>query len=96
MSATPDSILADPKDRLIADLQRQLAERTAERDEAQQRLAERTAERDEALEQQTATAEVLQIGVGGWMQVSRQYCFWLVRGVRWRAWKRAWQPGSCD
>ena len=33
----------------------------AERDKAQRRLAERTAERDEALEQQTATAEVLQI-----------------------------------
>ena len=47
MSATPDSTLADPKDYLIADLQRQLAERTAER--------------DEALEQQTATAEVLQV-----------------------------------
>ena len=45
MSATPDSTFVDPKDRLIADLQRQLAKRTAER--------------DEALEQQTATAEVL-------------------------------------
>src|SRR4051794_11921694 len=47
MSAMPDSISADPKDRLIADLQRQLAECRAER--------------DEALEQQTATAEVLQV-----------------------------------
>ena len=47
MSATPDSTLADPKDHLIADLQRQLAECRAER--------------DEALEQQTATAEVLQV-----------------------------------
>src|SRR3954447_17179709 len=47
MSATPDSTLADPKDRLIADLQRQLAECRAER--------------DEALAQQTATAEVLQV-----------------------------------
>src|SRR5690349_21753799 len=44
MSATPDSTLADPE-QLIADLQRQLAECRAER--------------DEALEQQTATAEVL-------------------------------------
>ena len=46
MSATPDSTLADPE-QLIADLQRQLAECRAER--------------DEALEQQTATAEVLQV-----------------------------------
>src|SRR6516165_9014083 len=45
MSATPDSTLTDPKDHLIADLQR--------------RLAECAAERDEALAQQTATAEVL-------------------------------------
>src|SRR4051794_27856919 len=47
MNATPDSMLADPKDRLIADLQRQLAECKAERDEAQA--------------QQTATAEALQV-----------------------------------
>src|SRR6202047_926019 len=67
MSATPDSTLADPQ-QIIADLQRQLAECRAERDEAlgerakaQRRLAERTAERDEALGQQTATAEVLQV-----------------------------------
>ena len=67
MSAMPGRTLADPQD-LIADLQRQLAERTAERDEvlaerdkARWILAERTAERDEALEQQTATAEVLQV-----------------------------------
>ena len=46
MSATPDNTLADPE-QLIADLQRQLAEYKAER--------------DEALEQQTATAEVLQV-----------------------------------
>jgi GAF domain-containing protein len=46
MSATPDSTLANPV-QLIADLQRQLAEREAE-------LAE-------AREQQTATAEVLQV-----------------------------------
>src|SRR5439155_23645527 len=53
MSATPDSTLANPEQR-IADLERQLAEREAE-------LAECSAERDEALEQQTATAEVLQV-----------------------------------
>ena len=53
MSPTPDSTLDDPQ-QLIADLQRQLAESNAE-------LDERTAERDEALEQQTATAEVLQV-----------------------------------
>jgi hypothetical protein len=33
MSAPPDSTLADPKE-VIADLQRELAQRTAERDEA--------------------------------------------------------------
>ena len=67
MGATRDSALADAQ-QLIADLQRQVAERTAERDEsaaerdkAQRCVAERTAERDEALEQQTATAEVLQV-----------------------------------
>jgi len=53
MSATPDNTLAD-SERRIADLERQLAEREAE-------LAECKAERDEALEQQTATAEVLQV-----------------------------------
>jgi two-component system NtrC family sensor kinase len=65
MSATPDSTLVNPE-QIIAELQRQLAECRAERDEAlaerdktQRRLGERTAERDEALEQQTATAEVL-------------------------------------
>src|SRR5215813_9684155 len=46
MSATPDSTLADPE-RLIADLQRQLAEYKTER--------------DEALRRETATAEVLQV-----------------------------------
>ena len=44
MSPAPDSTLADPQ-QIIADLQRQLAERTAERDEASA--------------QQTAAAEVL-------------------------------------
>jgi hypothetical protein len=52
MSATPDSTLADPKDRLITDLQRQLAASNAERDEA-------LAERVEALQRETAIAEVL-------------------------------------
>ena len=51
MSATPDSTLANP-DQRITDLERQLAECRAE-------LTQRTAERDEALQQQTATAEVL-------------------------------------
>jgi class 3 adenylate cyclase len=46
MSPTPDSTLADPQ-QVIAELRRQLDERTAER--------------DEVLEQQTATAEVLQV-----------------------------------
>ena len=46
MSATPDSTLANPE-QLIADLQRQLAECKAER--------------DEALQRETATAEVLQV-----------------------------------
>jgi class 3 adenylate cyclase/predicted component of type VI protein secretion system len=46
MSATPDSTLANPEQR-IADLERQLAERTAERDEAR--------------EQQTAPAEILEV-----------------------------------
>ena len=67
MRVTPDSTLADPQ-QIIADLQRQLAECRAERDEAlaerdkaQRRLAERTGERDEVFEQQTATAEGLQV-----------------------------------
>src|SRR5262245_19199725 len=46
MSPTPDSTLDDPQ-QTIADLQRQLAESNAERDEAQA--------------QQAATAEVLQV-----------------------------------
>jgi class 3 adenylate cyclase len=53
MSATSDNTLVHGQ-QLIADLQRQLAEREAE-------LAECKAERDEALDQQTATAEVLQV-----------------------------------
>ena len=46
MSATHDSMLADPE-QLIADLRRQLAECKTER--------------DEALQRETATAEVLQV-----------------------------------
>ena len=46
MSAPPENALADPE-QLIADLQRQLAESKAER--------------DEALQRETATAEVLQV-----------------------------------
>ena len=46
MSATPDSTLVNPEQR-IADLERQLAECRAER--------------DEALQRETATAEVLQV-----------------------------------
>jgi DNA segregation ATPase FtsK/SpoIIIE-like protein len=53
MTATPDSTLTDER-RFKADLQRELAE-------LRRTLDERTAERDKALEQQTATAEVLQV-----------------------------------
>jgi GAF domain-containing protein len=60
MSATPDSTLANPE-HLRADLERQLAECRAERDEAQQQLVQRTIERDQAHAQQAATAEVLQV-----------------------------------
>src|SRR5262249_31543695 len=60
MAATRDSTLADPQ-QLIADLQRQLAECAAARDDAVAGEAAVTAERDEALEQQIATAEVLQV-----------------------------------
>jgi GAF domain-containing protein len=60
MRATPDSTLTNPEQR-IADLERQLAERTAERDEAERQLAEKTIERNETIAQQIATAEVLQV-----------------------------------
>src|SRR6516162_5967566 len=60
MSATPDSTLANPEQR-IADLERRLAESRAERVEALRQLAETTSERDEALARETATAELLGI-----------------------------------
>jgi hypothetical protein len=53
MRTTPDSTLAN-SDRVIAGLQRQLAERAAE-------LAECQAERDQGLQRETATTEVLQV-----------------------------------
>ena len=59
MSATPDSTLVNPEH--LADLQRQLAECRAERDEAHRQLAETATKCDEALARETATAEVLQV-----------------------------------
>jgi hypothetical protein len=58
MSRVPATKVADPQ-QTIAELQRQLAARTAELDEAQQQLIERTAERDEGEAQKAAIAEVL-------------------------------------
>src|SRR5215813_7845073 len=60
MSATPDNTLAD-LERVIANLQRQLAECKAERDKAQWNLNETMTERDEALAERAAIAEVLQV-----------------------------------
>src|SRR6516164_6489919 len=60
MSPTPDSTLADPA-QIIADLQRKLEERTAERDDCKAERDEYKAERDEALDREAATAEVLQV-----------------------------------
>src|SRR4051812_23602937 len=69
--ARPDEIAMSPTraststsahlQKTIEDLERQLAERTAERDAALVREVAAAAERDEAMEQQTATAEVLQV-----------------------------------
>src|SRR5215472_2541885 len=53
MTSPPDSTLADPQ-KIIADLRRRLAGAQAERDAA-------LAREREALDQQTATAEVLQV-----------------------------------
>ena len=53
MNRAAESALADPQ-QVIANLQRQLDERTAERDALRRELAD-------AREQQTATAEVLQV-----------------------------------
>src|SRR6516164_9476236 len=60
MSPTPDSTLADPA-QIIADLQRKLEERTAERDDCKAERDEYKAERDEALDREAATTEVLQV-----------------------------------
>jgi len=60
MSATPESTLANPAQRL-ADLESQLAECKAELDKAQRNLNETTTERAEALARETATAEVLRV-----------------------------------
>ena len=54
MSAIPDSTLADPKDHLIADLQRQL-------DECRAELAARNSAYSERIEQQSATIDVLKV-----------------------------------
>jgi len=60
MSPTPDSTSANLQP-TFDNLQRQLAEARAERDEAERRLVERTAERDESEAQKAAMAEVLQV-----------------------------------
>jgi GAF domain-containing protein len=60
MNPTPGGTTPDLQ-RTIADLQRQLAERTAERDRAIAERDQAAVAWDEAIEQQTATAEVLQI-----------------------------------
>src|SRR5215471_2265911 len=60
VSPAPDRTLADPQ-QIIAELQRELAECRAERDEALRKLDERKTERDEAFAREAAMAEVLQV-----------------------------------
>ena len=60
MSAMLNITSADPKE-LIADLQRQLAECTVDRDQALAREAATAAALQEAIEYQTATSDVLNI-----------------------------------
>ena len=56
----PKAIITDLQCQL-ADVQRRLDQRTAERDEAQRRAAEHAVERDEALAREAATTEVLHV-----------------------------------
>ena len=67
MSATTDSTLANPDQRIV-DLERQLVE-------AQRNLNETMTERDEALAREVATAEVLQVinSSATFSQSSRRY-----------------------
>jgi two-component system, NtrC family, sensor kinase len=58
MSAPPDSTLTDPE-QIIADLRRELIERTAERDQLTSERDEAWRRLDEAQARETATAEVL-------------------------------------
>jgi len=60
VSPAPDRTLADPQ-QIIAELQRELAECRAERDEALRKLDQRKTERDEAFAREAAMAEVLQV-----------------------------------
>jgi hypothetical protein len=60
MSATPDGMLVDPQE-IIAALRGEFAEVQRTNADLQRQLAECKAERDEALARETATAEVLQV-----------------------------------